>query len=150
MQPFFISSAKMALWPYYVPGAKAWQLIPQLLFNTKQGVSSNFVVEETHATLRFDGVETLELAYDNGSHLPIALGKNNIPGVAKVNLGGVLVDDNANLSPAQKLLLHWHRVQQLLQAFPFLLEKYKQLRIHTTSFEDSHNLQKLLYNLVEE
>ena len=119
---------------YYVPGAKARLLSPQRLFNAKQGVTGNFVVEESHATLRFDGVGILELAYDNSSHLPIALGKNKIPGVAEVNLGGILGDDNSNLSPAQKLLLHWHcvfghksmsRVQQLLQTFPFLSEKFK-------------------------
>ena len=119
---------------YYVPKAKARLLSPQRLFNAKKGVTGRFIVSEDSSTLQFDGVGEIVVAHDPGNHLPIALGKNKIPGVAEVNLSDVMHDNNTNLTPAQKLLLHWHcifghksmsRVQQLLRVFPFLSERFK-------------------------
>ena len=119
---------------YYVPRAKARLLGPQRLFNAKKGVTGRFIVSEDSSTLQFDGVGEIVVAHDLGNHLPIVLGRNKIPGVAEVNLSDVMHDNNTNLTPAQKLLLHWHyifghksmsRVQQLLRVFPFLSERFK-------------------------
>ena len=116
---------------YYAPGARAQLLSPQKLFHAKQGITGRFIVEEQQVTLQFDKVGEMEISYDPASHFPIALAKNHNPGVAKVNLGGVIDDRITNLSLAGKLLLHWHgifdhksivRVQHLLRAFPFFRE----------------------------
>ena len=114
---------------YYVPDAKQRLISPQRLFNSKQGVTGRYIVEETNSFLIFDGVGKLMIDYDSGNNLPTALGKNKVPGRAEVNLAGVLSGDNLNLTPAKKLLLRWHnrfghksmtRVQAILRAVPFL------------------------------
>ena len=119
---------------YYVPDAKQRLISPQRLFNSKQDVSRSFIVKETNSVLVFDGVGKLITEYDSGNNLPTALAKNKVPGKAEVNLAGVLSEENLNLSPAQKLLLHWHnrfghksmtRVQALLRAVPFLSAKFQ-------------------------
>ena len=114
---------------YYVPYAKQRLISPQWLFNSKQGVTRTFIVEETNSSLIFDGVGKLMINYDSGNNLPTALGKNKVPGRTEVNLTGVLSGDNSNLNLAKKLILHWHnrfghksmtRVQAILRAVPFL------------------------------
>ena len=118
---------------YYVPAARARLISPQRLFNAAKGVTGRFLVEETHATLAFDGVGDIRIDYDTNNHLPTALGKNRVPGVVEVNLGGVLSDENFNLSPARKLLLHWHcrfghkcmsRIQSIFRSAPFLSDRF--------------------------
>ena len=95
---------------YYVPSAKARLLSPQRLFCANKGVTGKFVVNEHNNTLSFDGVGELSIDYDSGNHLPTSLAKNYTPGqteiVPKVHLAGVLSEENTNLSPAGKLLLH--------------------------------------------
>ena len=95
---------------YYVPSAKARLLSPQRLFCAKRGVTGSFVVTEHNSTLLFDGVGELHIDYDSGNHLPTCLAKNHTPGqteiTPKVHLAGVLSEENTNLSPAGKLLLH--------------------------------------------
>ena len=112
-----------------MPSAKARLLSPQRLFNAKKGITGKLIVEEKDATLSFDNVGDIQVEYDSSNSLPTALAKNKIPAVAEVNMGGVLTSENLNLSPAKKLLLHWHyrfghkcmtRVQALLRASPFL------------------------------
>ena len=97
---------------YYVPSAKVHLLSPQILFNAAKGVSGRFVVEECNITLSFHGIDDMVVDYDTRSHLPTTLTKNHTPGQAEispeVHLVDVLSDENTNLSPAQKLLLHWH------------------------------------------
>ena len=84
-------------------------------------------------TLSFDNVGEIHIDYDTNNHLTTALAKNRVPGVAEVNLGGVLNSDNFTLSPVRKLPLHWHcrcvhkymsRVQRLFRKAPFLSEKF--------------------------
>ena len=65
-------------------------------------------MEETKATLIFDDIGNVEVDYEDRNHLPTTLAKFFFPGSAEVNLAGVLSEDNSNLSPSQKLLLHWH------------------------------------------
>ena len=84
---------------YYVPMAKARLISPQRLFNSNKGVTGKFIVEERHATLSFDDSGNIHIDYDTSNHLPTALAKNRVPGVAEVNLGGVLSSYNLNLSP---------------------------------------------------
>ena len=120
---------------YYVPSAKARLLSPQRLFCAKRGVTGRFVVTKHNSTLLFDGVGELQIDYDSGNHLPTCLAKNHTPGQAeitpKVHLAGVLSEGNTNLSPAGKLILHWHccfghniipRVHGLFRAAPFSSE----------------------------
>ena len=82
----------------------------------------------------FDNVGDLVVSYDSGNHLPTGLVKNLIPGVAEINLAGVLRESNFNLFPTSKLPLHWHccfghksmfRIQAFLLVFPFLSEIFK-------------------------
>ena len=117
---------------YYVSAARARLISPQRLFNAAKGVVGRFLVEEVHTTLTFDGVGDIRIDYDTNNHLPTALGKNRVPGAVEVNLSGVLSDENFNLSPARKLLLHWHcrfghkcmsRVQSIFSSAPFLSDK---------------------------
>ena len=56
--------------------------------------------------MTFDNVGELVVDYDSGNHLPTGLAKNLIPGVAEINLVGVRIKVNSNLSPVSKLLLH--------------------------------------------
>ena len=98
----------MASSAYYVPGAVARLISPQRLFNAERGVTGYFKVEEHNSTLVFDNVGGVKIEYDSRSHLPVAMGKNKTPGNSEVNLAGVLSGSNLNLSPARKLLLHWH------------------------------------------
>ena len=65
-------------------------------------------MEEAHATLFFEGVGAVQVDYDTNYHLPTALANNHITGVVEVNLEGFLNEENTNISPAQKLLIHWH------------------------------------------
>ena len=120
---------------YYVPGARAKLISPQRLFKSASGVKGKYTIEENNSTLSFEGVGDLVIDYDSRNHLPTALGKNCvIGGEPEVNLSGILDAENTNLTPSQKLLLHWHtrfghksmsRIQTLFRAFPFLSEKFK-------------------------
>ena len=92
---------------YCVPDAKACLISPQQLFNSTQGVHGQYIVQENHSTLIFDGVGELQIDYDAHSHLPIAIAKNLTQPAAQVNLT-ILNNDNQNLTPAQKLLILWH------------------------------------------
>ena len=91
---------------YYVPKVKARLLSSQRLFNAEKGVPGGFVIEEHKATLVFDNIAELVIDYDSGNYLPTVLGNNHTPGVAEVNLGDVPDENNYNLSPAKKLILH--------------------------------------------
>lgn len=117
---------------YYVPAAKARLISPQRLFNKSKGITGKFITKENCATLSFDNVGSLDINYDDRSHLPIAIAKNLDPGGVQANLC-VLNDDNQNLTPSQKVLLLWHArfghknfpaIQRLFRAIPFLSEKY--------------------------
>jgi hypothetical protein len=117
---------------YYVPDAKARLISPQRLFNSNQGVLGQYIVQENHSTLIFDGVGELQIDYDARSHLPIALAKNLTTTASQANLT-ILNEDNQNLTPAQKLLILWHTrfghknfptVQRLFRNVPFLSEKF--------------------------
>ena len=90
---------------YYVPEAKARLISPQRLFNSKNGVSEKTIVEDKHSTLVFDSVGEVQIDYDSGSRLHVALAKDKIPGESKVHLAGVLNGDNLIFS-FQNLLLH--------------------------------------------
>ena len=72
--------------------------------------------------------------YDKDNHLPTALAKNSYSGGMEVNLSSILEDSNKNLTPNQKLLIHWHtrfdhksmaRVQAFFHQFPFQSERFK-------------------------
>ena len=118
---------------YYVPKARSCLLSPKRLFNAEQGVIGRFTIEEDNATLVFENVGEIVIDYDSRNHLPTGLGNNQTPGVAEVNLAGVLGENNSSLSPAKKLL-HWHgcfvhksmsRVQSFFRVVPFISERFK-------------------------
>ena len=117
---------------YCVPASKAHLISPQRLFNKEQGITGQYITNETHSTLSFDNVGSIDIQYDERSHLPIAIAKNLHSEEAQANLC-VLNDENQNLTPSQKLLLLWHArfghknfpsIQRLFRAVPFLSEKY--------------------------
>ena len=89
---------------YYVPDCKARLISPQRLFNKDKGVSGKFVVEQTQATLKFDGLSPLEIDYDSRNWLPIATCRN-IQGNPSLNLT-ITNDNNQNLSPSKRRLLN--------------------------------------------
>ena len=117
---------------YYVPNAKARLISPQRLFRKTAGIHGQFICTEDHATLSFAGSPDLVIEYNTRSHLPISYGHNATATVPQLNLG--LPDEsNQNLTPSQKLLLHWHHrfghrnfpaVQRLLRVMPFGSEKF--------------------------
>lgn len=96
----------VVLLAYYIPAARVRLISPQRLFNTAKGVVGRFLVDEAHTTLTFDGVGDIRIDYNTNNHLPTVLGKNRGPGSVEVNLSGLLSDENFNLFPARKLLLH--------------------------------------------
>ena len=117
---------------YYVPDAKARLISPQRLFNEEQGITGQYITKEKHSTLTFDNVGSIDIQYDERSHLPMAIAKNLHSEGAQANLC-ILNDANQNLTPSQKLLLLWHArfghknfpaVQRLFRSIPFLSEKY--------------------------
>ena len=95
---------------YYVPKSKARLISPQRLFNKKRGITGSFTVTEDCASLTYDGVGTLKIDYDSGNHLPIALGKNlaSVGGGNPMSNLSIMDESNQNLTPSQRLLLHWH------------------------------------------
>ena len=95
---------------YYVPKTTLRLISPHRLFCISKGESGKIIVEEYNCTLSFDGVGELVTDYDSRSHLPTNLAKNHTPVQVElssnVHLTEVLIDDNTNLSPARKLLVH--------------------------------------------
>ena len=72
--------------------------------------------------------------YDKNNNLPTALAKNSSSGEAEVNLSSILDESNTNLTPSQKLLLHWYagfghksmvRIQTFFCCFSFQSERFK-------------------------
>jgi hypothetical protein len=118
---------------YHVPDSKVRLISPQRLFNAEEGINGRFIVDEHQAKLCFDKVGQLDIEYDSRSHLPVALGRNFDSGGAEANVS-LLSDENQNLTPAQKLLLHWHHrfghkgfaaIQRLFRTeTPFKSEKF--------------------------
>ena len=117
---------------YYVPAAKAHLISPQCLFNEEKGITGQFVTKEKCSTLTFDNIGSIDIQYDERSHLPIAIAKNLHSEGAQANLC-VLNDANQNLTPSQKLLLLWHAkfghknfpaIQRIFRSVPFLSEKF--------------------------
>ena len=92
-------------------------------------------MEECHSTLDFDGIGRVLIEYEDGDHLPAALGNNSQDGVAAVNLVGILDEDNANLTPAPNfffsctvtLVTRMSRMQNLFCFFPSSLRNSKSL-----------------------
>ena len=117
---------------YYVPQAKVRLLSPQRLFNKNQGTGGVFMVDEYKATLKFDNTPSLSIPLDSRNYLPIGVGRNASMMGPQSNLS-IADDENQNLTPSQKLLLHWHdrwghmglqKVQRILRVFPFASEKF--------------------------
>ena len=102
-----IQSSPFSLY-YHVPQAKSRLVSLQRLFNNEKGVTGRFIVEEIHSTLESDGIGSVIVEYEDSNHFPITLAKSSQDGVAEVIFTGVSDKDNANLTPAQKLLLFWH------------------------------------------
>ena len=99
------------------------------------------MVEQTQATLKFDGLSPLEIDYDSRNWLHIATCRN-IKWTPSLNLT-ITNDNNQNLSPAKRRLLNWHYrlghrnlrdVQLILRSPPFGSEKF--LSASRISFED--------------
>ena len=98
-----------------------------------KGVTGRFVVEQDHCTLEFDGVSPITIDYNSSNWLPTATSRNlNHQSSPSVNLS-VTSDENQNLSPAKKRLLHWHArfghrnlrdVQLILRNPPFGSEQF--------------------------
>ena len=93
---------------YLVPASEARLLSPQRLFNRSKGVTGRFVVEQDHCTLEFDRISPISIDYNSSNWLPTATSRNpNLQSSPSVNLS-VTSDENQNLSPAKKRLLHWY------------------------------------------
>ena len=93
---------------YHVLNTRERLISPQRLFCEKLGVTSYFLVDEHFATLEFDNMGIIEVEYVKDNNVPTTLVKNSSSGGAEVNLAGILEESNTNLTPSQKLLIHWH------------------------------------------
>ena len=91
---------------YYVPGFKARLISPQSLFNKKQGVIGKFTCLEDNAYLQFNDLPKLIIEYDAKSRLPISTARNETTTASPQINRCVTDDENNNLSPTQKYLLH--------------------------------------------
>ena len=91
---------------YYVPNAKVRLISPQRLFNKAAGIEGSFNLYEEYSTLLFKDLPSIKIDYDENNYLPIAYAKNATFSPI-INLS-VMDGGNQNLTPAQKLLLHWH------------------------------------------
>ena len=61
---------------YYVPGAHAWLISPQRIFNRQQGVTGHFMVTESGTSLIFDKLGELPIEHDANNHLLTTFSKN--------------------------------------------------------------------------
>ena len=90
-------------------------------------------MEEQHSMLEFDNIGSIIVEYDDDNNLTTALAKNSSSGGAEVNLSSILDESNTNLTPSQKLLLHWHarfghkgmeQIQTFFRNFAFQSERF--------------------------
>ena len=79
-------------------------------------VSGNFIVEENHSTMEFDWISPITIDYNYIKWLPTATATATVTATARnlnmqlypsINLC-ITLDENQNITPAKKRLLHWH------------------------------------------
>jgi hypothetical protein len=126
------SEVQLRVRAYYIPGAKAWLLSPQKLFEKKRGVFGHFHGDEEKLTVNIGNCPDIEIHYCTKSGLPIAEAQCRPTLEPQVNLS-VLDKENINLTIGQKLLLEWHYqighlnfeiVQHLISHVPFIARRF--------------------------
>lgn len=70
------------------------------------GINGHFTLHEDSASLFFDNLPSLQVKYDERNFLPISHA-TNATFSPQLNLN-IIDAGNQNLTPSQKLLLHWH------------------------------------------
>ena len=137
------SSLVVTSYCFYVPEATARLISPQRLFCKEKGVTGTFTCTEDHATLKYDKKDaTLQIEYNETNFLPTAYAKNitehsGMDIMAQAHLA-VLDEENQNLTPSQKLLLHWHnRLGHRSLAYIQSLFRGKDNPFHSTSHKSA-------------
>jgi hypothetical protein len=118
---------------YLVRQANARLCNPQRVLCKKRGIFGKFEGNEDDFSLLLDGAPPITVQYQKTSNLPVA---EVLPGPQpepKLNLAGVMSEENQNLTAGQKLLLEWHArfghrnfaiIQRLMRFFPFTSQEF--------------------------
>ena len=124
---------------FYVPKAKVRILSPQCLFDKRNGNGGTYVIGEPgidDSVLKFDSAPPLCITYDEATNLPVGIAKNQDTLSPQCNMS-IMSEENQNLTPSQRLLLHWHYrfghrgfqlCQFILSLPPFGSERFKGTR----------------------
>ena len=99
----------------------------------KIGVSGSFILEKENYIIQFDALPDLVINYDICCKLPITTAKNHQTDSHQTNLC-ITDEDNQNLTPSQKTLIHWHHrfkykncasIQQIFHTKSFTSRKFE-------------------------